>query len=65
MYFVLVVLDISCNDGCRGGVVYFNGVVSCDVGGGYCVVLVFVVLVGMVRVGLIVLEVAIVIVVRS
>ena len=24
--FILVVLDVSCDDGCRGGVVCFNGV---------------------------------------
>ena len=27
-------LDVSCDDGCRGGLVCFNGVGGCDVDGG-------------------------------
>ena len=39
-WFVCVVLDVSFGDGCRAGVVCFNGVGGCDVDGGHCVVVV-------------------------
>ena len=42
-------LDVSCDDGCRGGVVCFNGFGGCHVGGGDSVVVVLVVLVVLVR----------------